>query len=301
MLAHVAYPDLDPSGVPASFSKPIVTDILRNRIGFKGVVITDDIQMAGASEVGDVPERAIRAVEAGVDMIMITWNRKTQASVAVALEKAVRSGRLSEERIDQSIRRIVSAKREYAPIEKKSSVKELRLALKSPEFQSLADEAVGNVFKKTPSKDERSYIDYASDRPIIVFSANARFTSTFRRAIEDRKVRSYTLSSRQTFNIDKVMRSNPESAGVFYVSGKQIARMASKISDDVASRMLVVTVEPPGLLANADDFKFIADVYYRHPNLGKLVARRYFASPADLRNLASVVPRKPVKKKKAND
>jgi len=278
MLAHVAYPDLDPSGEPASFSKPIVTDILRNRIGFKGVVITDDIQMAGAGLIEDVRERAVRAVEAGVDMIMITWNRKTQATVALALEKAVRDGRISEDRINESIRRIVAAKREYAPLEKKSSVGELRLALKSPEFQSLADEAVQNVFQKAPTKAERAYAEYASERPLIVFSANANFASTFKSSLAERQVRTYTLSSRQSFNIDKVMRSNPEAAGIFYVSGNQIAKIASGISDDVASRMLVVTVEPPGILKNAENFKYISDVYYRHPKLGQLIAERYFAS-----------------------
>lgn len=278
MLAHVAYPDLDPSGAPASFSKPIVTDILRNRIGFKGVVITDDIQMAGAGLIEDVRERAVRAVEAGVDMIMITWNRKTQAAVAAALEKAVQDGRISEDRINESVRRIVAAKREYAPLEKKSSIEDLRLALKSSEFQSLADEAVETVFKKVPTKAERSYVEYASEKPLMVFSANANFASTFKDALSaDRKVRTYTLSSRQSFNIDKVMRSNPEAAGIFYVSGKQIARIASKISEDVASRMLVVTVEPPGILKNAETFKYISDVYYRHPQLGRMIAERYFS------------------------
>ena len=283
MLAHVAYPDLDPTGVPASFSKPIVTDILRNRIGFKGVVITDDIQMAGAGLVDDVRERAVRAVEAGVDMIMITWNRKTQAAVAVSIEKAVREGRLSEERINESIRRIVSAKREYAPLEKKASVDELRVALKSSEFKALADEAVDTVFARAANKAEKSFVVYAEERPLMVFSANAAFASSFSGAISDRKIRSYTLSSKQKFDIDKVMRSNPEAAGVFYVSGNQIARIASKISDDVAARMLVVTVEPPGILKNADSFKYISDVYYRHPQLGRMIAERYFSAPTPQR------------------
>jgi beta-N-acetylhexosaminidase len=292
MLAHVAYPELDPSGAPASLSKPIVTDILRNRIGFKGVVITDDIQMAGAGLYSDVRERAIRAVEAGVDMIMITWNRKTQAAVEVALVKAVQQGRISEDRITESVRRIVSAKREYAPLTKKSSVDQLRVALKSSEFKSLADEAVDSVFKKEPTKTERAYTAYANERPIILFSANQNFAATFRDAIPERPVRFYTLSSHQSFDIDKVMRSNPEAAGVFYVSGNQIGKIAAKISEDVAARILLVTVEPPGILPNADDFKFISDVYYRHPQLGKFIAERYFTDAPQLRSLASEKPKK---------
>ena len=287
MLAHVSYPDLDPSGAPASFSKPIVTDLLRNRIGFKGVVITDDIQMAGAGLVEDVRERAVRAIEAGVDMIMITWNRKTQAAVANAIIKAVESGRLSEERINESVRRIVSAKREYAPRANKASKEDLRLAIKNPVFQTLADEAVFAVLKKPNSKTEKAYAAYAEDRPIIVFSANKNFAKSFKDSAPDRDVRTYALSNQQTFNVDKVMRSNPKAAGVFYVSGNQIGKIASRISEDVAARMMVVTVEPPGILRNAETFRFIADIYYRHPQLGKLIAERYFSPPVRLPTSAS--------------
>ena len=287
MLAHVSYPDLDPSGAPASFSKPIVTDLLRTRIGFKGVVITDDIQMAGAGLVEDVRERAVRAVEAGVDMIMITWNRKTQAAVATAIMKAVQSGRLNEARIDESVRRIVFAKRQYAPAEKKANKDELRLAIKNPVFQTIADEAVFSVLKKSPSKAERAYVDYAKDRPVILFSANKNFAKTFRSAASERVVRTFTLSNQQSFDVDKVMRSNPEAAGVFYVSGNQIAKIAARMGDDVAARMLVVTVEPPGIMKNAGEFKLVSDIYYRHPKLGKLIAERYFSGAEPLRSPAA--------------
>ena len=53
MLAHISYPKLDPSGLPATFSKAIVTGILRKQMGFNGLVITDDIEMAGASIIAD--------------------------------------------------------------------------------------------------------------------------------------------------------------------------------------------------------------------------------------------------------
>lgn len=296
MLAHVSYPDLDPSGAPASFSKPIVTDLLRNRIGFGGVVITDDIQMAGAGLIEDVRERAVRAVEAGADMIMITWNRKTQSAVAKALYRAVKSGRITEERIDESLRRIVAAKREFAPPGAKSTFDQLRVAVKSKDFQTIGNETVAAIFKKDLSKPERSFVDYARDRSVILFSANPSFVRSFKAAATDRSARSYDLADAQTFNVDKIMRSNPEAAGLFYVSGSQAAKVASRISADVAARILIVTVEPPGILKNAEDFRAISEVYYRHPQLGQLVAERYFATPSEDRRLASI--QKPKKKRK---
>lgn len=305
MLAHIAFPEIDPSGAPASFSKPIVTDLLRKKLGFDGVVITDDIQMAGAGLIPDIKERSIRAVEAGVDMIMITWNRKMQAAVAKAIEGAVTSGRIPEERINESLRRIINAKRAYATsTETKASDEDLRLALKSEEFKKLAEETLMSAFKKHPTKDEKAFSEYQTDRPLMVFSANQKFTTTFKDSIaehnEQREVRAFTLSSNQTFNIDRVMRSNPESAGVFYVSGPTIGKLAGKISDDVAQRILLVTAEAPSAIPNAEEFKVVAETYYRHPELGKFIAERYFGDGALLRGPAAaknvLTKKKPTKK-----
>ena len=303
MLAHIAFPEIDPTGAPASFSKPIVTDLLRKKLGFDGVVITDDIQMAGAGLVPDIKERSIRAVEAGVDMIMITWNRKMQASVAKAIESAVTSGRIPEERINESLRRIINAKRAYAVTpETKASDEELRLALKSEEFKKLAEETLMSAFKKAPTKKEKDFTEYQTDRPLFVFSANQKFTTTFKDSISEqnelREVRSYTLSSNQSFNIDRVMRSNPEAAGVFYVSGPTIAKLAGKISEDVAQRILLVTAEAPSALSNAEEFKVVAETYYRHPELGKFIAGRYFGDAASLRGPATADPKSGLTKKK---
>lgn len=304
MLAHIAFPEIDPSGAPASFSKPIVTDLLRKKLGFEGVVITDDIQMAGAGLVPDIKERSIRAVEAGVDMIMITWNRKMQAQVGQAIEAAVKSGRLSEERINESLRRIINAKRAYAlSPENKASDEELRLALKSDEFKKLAEETLLSAFKKTPTKKEKAFSDFQTDRPVMVFSANQRFVTTFKDAIAEqnelRQVRAFTLSSNMSFDIDRVMRANPDATGVYYASGAQIARLAGKISDDVAERILLVTAEAPSLIPNAETFKAIAETYYRHPDLGQFIANRYFGDGTELRGPASTKKSKPSAKKKS--
>jgi beta-N-acetylhexosaminidase len=303
MLAHITFPEIDPSGAPASFSKPIVTDLLRKKLGFDGVVITDDIQMAGAGLIPDIKERSIRAVEAGVDMIMITWNKKMQASVAKAIEGAVTSGRISEERINESLRRIISAKRAYSMSpENKATEEELRLALKSEEFKKLAEETLMSAFKKAPTREETSFSEYQTDRPVMVFSANQKFTLTFKDSVEEanpqREVRSFALGSGQSFNIDRVMRSNPDAAGVFYASGPQIAKLAGKISDDVAQRILLVTAEAPSALPNAETFKVVAETYYRHPELGKFIAERYFGDGTQLRGPASTRVKNKVTSKK---
>lgn len=294
MLAHVAYPALDPSKMPATFSKPIVTDLLRNKLQFDGLVITDDIEMAGASVVGDINERAVRAVEAGVDLIMVAWNKKMMAQISDSLVKAVKTGRLTEARIDESLRRIISAKRKYANTADASpSLKDLRTALQNPAFKEVADASVSARFNIPPSESELEFLKANEDKPILLFSASLRFTKDFTDAVAPREVKPYRITLKQTFDIDRVMRSNPSSIGVFYASGPLVAKIGSRISDDVASRMLLVTVEAPGSIENADDFKALADVYYRHPSLGTLVAKGYFSGAAtQVRKPAAKAPSK---------
>jgi beta-N-acetylhexosaminidase len=107
MTAHIQFPALDDSGDPATLSRPILTGILREELGYDGVVITDSLGMEGVrSKYGDdrVP---VLALKAGVDQLLnppsldVAWN---------AVLNAVRTGELTEDRLDESILRILRLK-----------------------------------------------------------------------------------------------------------------------------------------------------------------------------------------------
>lgn len=93
--------------MPATTSKKIVTDLLRRDLKYDGLVISDAMDMGGITEHFDAGEAAIRAIEAGQDQVLMSPN--VDAAVA-AVKGAVASGRISEARIDQSVRRILDAK-----------------------------------------------------------------------------------------------------------------------------------------------------------------------------------------------
>jgi len=118
LTAHVVYPALDPSGVPATISAPILGDLLRRRLGFDGLIVTDGLEMDGISRLMPLGEAAVRAVEAGVDIVLCVRQRPGNGQVIEeireSLLKAAGEGRLSPERIDQSFRRIVELKERYA-------------------------------------------------------------------------------------------------------------------------------------------------------------------------------------------
>ncbi|MGA4798772.1 glycoside hydrolase family 3 protein [Streptomyces lavendulocolor] len=107
MTAHIVVPALDPAEDPATLSRPILTGILREQLGYDGVVVTDSLGMEGVrTKYGDdrVP---VLALKAGCDQLLnppklaVAWN---------AVLTAVRSGEISEARIDESIRRILRLK-----------------------------------------------------------------------------------------------------------------------------------------------------------------------------------------------
>ncbi|WAU79538.1 glycoside hydrolase family 3 protein [Streptomyces sp. Qhu-G9] len=107
MTAHIMVPALDPSGDPATLSRPILTGILRERLGYDGVVVTDSLGMEGVrTKYGDdrVP---VLALKAGVDQLLnppkldVAWN---------AVLRAVREGELTEARLDESILRVLRLK-----------------------------------------------------------------------------------------------------------------------------------------------------------------------------------------------
>ncbi|MFE6997600.1 glycoside hydrolase family 3 protein [Microbacterium sp. NPDC057659] len=107
MTAHIVMPALDDSGDPATLSKKIVTGQLREALGFKGVIVTDGLEMAAVRQKYGDGEVAVRALEAGVDQLLLP---AAPQEAYRAVEDAVASGRLTEQRIDESVQRILVMK-----------------------------------------------------------------------------------------------------------------------------------------------------------------------------------------------
>lgn len=113
MTAHILVPAWDTEN-PATLSPAILTGQLRETLGFDGIIVTDALIMGGVTQIASPEEVAIRAIAAGADILLMPPD---PVPVIDALEAAVRSGRLSEARIDQSLQRVLTAKQKlnFAP------------------------------------------------------------------------------------------------------------------------------------------------------------------------------------------
>ena len=108
MTSHIVYSAIDKEH-PASLSRAVMTELLRDELGWQGVVVTDDLEMAAAG-VYPFEELGVRAVEAGADLVLVCHEYGHEQAVYNGLLKAMQSGRLSESRVNESVRRILLAK-----------------------------------------------------------------------------------------------------------------------------------------------------------------------------------------------
>lgn len=109
MISHLYLPQLDSEYV-ASLSNNIVTKLLREELGFNGVVVTDDMIMEGVKGQYSTAESAVKAIEAGDDLIIVSTGIDDQNSAIDGVTEAVRNGIISEKRIDESVYRILRVK-----------------------------------------------------------------------------------------------------------------------------------------------------------------------------------------------
>lgn len=107
MTAHIAVPALDDADMPATLSAKILTGVLRDELGFKGIIVTDALEMGGIAKGYSGSEAAVRSLLAGADVLLMPPDGEVAINAVAA---AVRNGQISQKRIDESVMRILTAK-----------------------------------------------------------------------------------------------------------------------------------------------------------------------------------------------
>jgi len=112
MVSHILLNKIDPA-YPASMSKTVITDILRGTLNFTGVVITDDMTMAAIIKYIDIGEAAVKSFNAGSDILLVCHEYDNQLKVINSLKTAVKNKVISENRLNESVYRILKLKEKY--------------------------------------------------------------------------------------------------------------------------------------------------------------------------------------------
>ncbi|WP_026908685.1 beta-N-acetylhexosaminidase [Paucisalibacillus globulus] len=112
MVAHILFEQLD-TEYPSSMSRPIITGLLRDELGYDGVIVTDDMMMDAIKNHYEAGEAAVQSVKAGNDIILISKHYEDIVQSIEAIKAAVQAGEISEERINESVERIIALKEKY--------------------------------------------------------------------------------------------------------------------------------------------------------------------------------------------
>ncbi len=145
MIAHLSFPELEQkTNVPASLSPAIVEDLLINKMGFGGLVVTDALNMKGITKYFSTSEVAVMCVNAGIDLILMPLDENTTVN---AIESAVLNGKITPERIERSVEKILKAKKwlglfENTQVQEADVYKSLNTSEANVLAQKIADESI---------------------------------------------------------------------------------------------------------------------------------------------------------------
>jgi len=172
MTGHLAVPALAPAEIPATLSPAILTDLLRKELGFKGLVITDALEMGGIAKGFSSGEACVRALEAGADALLMPADPDAAIRAVLAAEQ---SGRITRSRVQESVAKILAAK-EKVGLDRKRFVDVEALAdvIDSPESNEKAQEVADRAV--TLVRNNNSAVPLAApDQACFVVMPETRF------------------------------------------------------------------------------------------------------------------------------
>ena len=110
MSAHIVFSEIDKSGLPGTLSKVILNDLLREKLNFKGLIVSDCMQMKAIDDQYTTERGTLMGIKAGLDMACISHDLEKQVGALKLIEKAIEKGEISEDLIDEKVERILSYK-----------------------------------------------------------------------------------------------------------------------------------------------------------------------------------------------
>lgn len=169
MAAHSVYPSLDATEEISTVSRPIMTDLLRGELGFEGVLMTDSFTMAGLVMKYEVAEGVLRALEAGIDLILLKDENALRGEVHRAVVEAIKTGRLGEDDVNAKLTRTLRMKERFGLLDGAKGIVDvdaLRQACAHPENWSTAREAAEKSL--VVLRDRDGLVPLAGDAKVLV-------------------------------------------------------------------------------------------------------------------------------------
>jgi beta-N-acetylhexosaminidase len=167
MTAHTIYPPYDKT-YPSTLSPAILTGLLRKELGFEGVIVSDAIGMAAILKKWPLPKACAMAIKAGVDTILLKADDESRSQCFFGIKSAVESGELSEDRVNEAVRRLLAMKYDQGLFEKagKNDPAKTTAVARSREVIDLSREAAHKALLIV--RDDKQLLPLSKDKKILV-------------------------------------------------------------------------------------------------------------------------------------
>lgn len=281
MLSHSIYPALDKSKEPASFSPKISTELLREDLKYKGLVVTDDLQMKGSKQLLRPETAALKAIKAGADIVMLTWSFADQEKAIRLVRQSVHTGEISEAELNAKLHRILTVKA-FANVYKKDPSQPLVVSagsLSSKKYAELDEEILSSNIKTSlipkvlPTKSAAKAKPRlpASVQRACVMSPSQDFLQSFKSATA-LKVLSYRIANDSDSTEIMQWSEGRCPIMVMAITGAKTAKLLRSLPKDIKSKMIVVNLSSPGLIPRERPYRKVIQLYFNHKDSGKKVA-----------------------------
>lgn len=292
MLSHYIYPALDESREPASFSRKIVTTILRDELKYQGIVVTDDLQMQGSRQLFRPEAAALKALLAGADIVMLTYNIVDQKQSFNHLKKAVLSGEFPKDELQAKLRRILKVKA-FANLYRRdprtpSLVRGQQLS--SKDYSDVESSILEQNLKTSlvSQNTKRPSRKTASDERICLLSPSKAFIESFT------KSSGKTVISKQlpvNFAVKETkswIKQERCVVSLVAVTGHKTAGFVKSLSPEEKLNTVVINLSSPYHFKETAGYRRVLQLYFNHHNSGSKVGS-HLDEILDLTNSSYVI------------
>ena len=250
MSAHILYPALD-ADTPATLSHRVLTGLLREQLGFEGLIITDDLEMQAIDAHYQTGNAAVMAIQAGADIVMVPWSLKKQQQAYNALRNAVKRGKISRTRLEASVRRILKTKNDFGLFEPQPVARDLG----NPQHLAIAQTIATQAITLVKSSDGVLPLNAESRKPVMLITASRIFANAFLKAHTDTAHITHVKIPKQ-FDIAQLLPQLPQQEVAVIVAGIANAHQAlliHQLSQITTTPIVVVSLASPYLLGRCPD------------------------------------------------
>lgn len=267
MISHLIYPKIDPSDSPGTFSKVIIQDLLQKQLGYSGLVVTDDLMMAGAQASQNFQENVVKAYLAGADLMMISWSEKRQKQAVAALWSALQSGRISASSIQQRLDKISKIRQSVRMDQKPVALDPNQLLVYN--FKAY-ENVVEKMFRQSLSVADR-WPASINTRSMLILKSQSGFIKSL--SMQPKIKALLPEEIQQILNETKDGAENAiyqDARWLLFVRNRQEANFAASIAQNVRHKIFLINLWRPDVKIGS--FTHELGLFMSHPDSDQILS-----------------------------